>query len=86
MRGPNGLLQLLRKLVLAAVAYDVFRLPFVFAREWGISSVVPPMNLFKVFPRFGAMILAQPLEQLLAGDGGLLTGPFSSEARFMVAH
>ena len=42
--------------LLAAVAYDVFRLPFVFAKEWGIASVVPPMNLFKVFPRFGAMI------------------------------
>jgi len=49
--------------LLAAVAYDVFRLPFVFAKEWGISSLVPPMNLFKVFPRFGAMILGQPVEQ-----------------------
>ena len=47
----------------AAVAYDIFRLPFVFAREWGIASVISPMNLFKVFPRFGAMILGQPLEQ-----------------------
>src|SRR5438105_10815081 len=36
--------------LLAAVAYDLFRLPFVFAREWGIASIVPPMNLFKVFP------------------------------------
>jgi hypothetical protein len=49
--------------LLAAVAYDVFRLPFVFAREWGIAAVVPPMNLFKVFPRFGAMVLGQPVEQ-----------------------
>ena len=49
--------------LLAAIAYDVFRLPFVFANEWGISSVVPPMKLFKVFPRFGAMILGQPIEQ-----------------------
>src|SRR5262245_21541166 len=49
--------------LLAAVAYDIFRLPFVFAREWGISALVPPMNLFKVFPRFGAMILGQPIEQ-----------------------
>jgi hypothetical protein len=47
----------------AACAYDVFRLPFVFAREWGVESVVPPMNLFKVFPRFGAMLLGQPVEQ-----------------------
>jgi len=49
--------------LLAAVAYDVFRLPFVFAKEWGIESVVPPMDLFKVFPRFGAMVLGQPIEQ-----------------------
>lgn len=49
--------------LLAAVAYDVFRLPFVFAKEWGIDSIVPPMNLFKVFPRFGAMVLGQPIEQ-----------------------
>ena len=49
--------------LLAAVAYDVFRLPFVFAKEWGIDSIVPPMNLFKVFPRFGAMVLGQTVEQ-----------------------
>jgi hypothetical protein len=49
--------------LLAAVSYDVFRLPFVFAREWGIVPVVPPMNLFKVFPQFGAMVLGQPVEQ-----------------------
>ena len=49
--------------LLAAIAYDLFRLPFVYAREWGIASVVPAMNLFKVFPRFGAMILGQPIEQ-----------------------
>jgi len=49
--------------LLAAVSYDVFRLPFVFAKEWGIASIVPPMSLFKVFPRFGAMVLGQPIEQ-----------------------
>jgi hypothetical protein len=49
--------------LIAAVAYDVFRLPFVFAKEWGIDSVVPPMELFKVFPRFGAMVLGQPIDQ-----------------------
>lgn len=49
--------------LMAAVAYDAFRLPFVFAKEWGIESIVPPMNLFKVFPRFGAMVLGQPVEQ-----------------------
>ena len=49
--------------LLAAVSYDIFRLPFVFAKEWGIASIVPPMNLFKVFPRFGAMVLGEPIEQ-----------------------
>ena len=49
--------------LVAAVAYDVFRLPFVFANECGIASVVPSLKLFKVFPRFGAMILGEPLEQ-----------------------
>jgi len=49
--------------LLAAFAYDVFRLPFVFAKEWGITSMVPPLNLFKVFPRFGAMVLGQSIEQ-----------------------
>jgi hypothetical protein len=48
---------------IAACAYDLFRLPFVFSREWGLSEVVPPMALFKVFPRFGAMILGEPVEQ-----------------------
>jgi hypothetical protein len=47
----------------AACAYDVFRLPFVFSREWNLSPVVPPMSLFKVFPRFGAMILGEPIDQ-----------------------
>ena len=49
--------------LLAAVAYDIFRLPFVFAKAWGISSVVPPMDLYRVFPRFGAMLLGEPIEQ-----------------------
>ena len=49
--------------LIAAVGYDVFRLPFVFARQWGIDPVVPPLNLFKVFPRFGAMVLGEPIEQ-----------------------
>ena len=49
--------------LIAALAYDVFRLPFVFAKEWGLDGVVPPMKLFKVFPRFGAMILGEPIEQ-----------------------
>jgi hypothetical protein len=48
---------------IAAVAYDVFRLPFVFSHTWHLSGLVPQMPLFKVFPRFGAMILGQPVEQ-----------------------
>jgi hypothetical protein len=49
--------------LVAAVAYDVFRLPFVFADSLGIQHIIPSLKLFKVFPRFGAMILGQPLEQ-----------------------
>jgi hypothetical protein len=64
-RGDLGRNLLLGSLagLLAAVAYDVFRLPFVFSAAWGLERIVPPMNLFKVFPRFGAMLLGQPLEQ-----------------------
>lgn len=40
----------------AACAYDLFRVPFVFAKEWPIDSVVPSLPLFKVFPKFGFMI------------------------------
>jgi hypothetical protein len=49
--------------VVAAFAYDTFRLPFVFAHALGIEGIVPSLQLFKMFPRFGAMILGQPLEQ-----------------------
>ncbi len=49
--------------LIAAVAYDIFRLPFVYASEIGIDAFVPPLKLFKVFPRFGAMLLGQPIEQ-----------------------
>jgi hypothetical protein len=45
---------------LAAVSYDIFRLPFVFSKQWGLAGVVPALPLFKVFPKFGAMILGQP--------------------------
>jgi hypothetical protein len=58
----------------ATVSYDVFRLPFVFAREWHLTAVVPFMNLFKVFPRFGAMILGQPREQPAYSAAAQLTG------------
>jgi len=46
----------------AACAYDVFRMPFVVA---AIDKVGPEwlrMPLFKVFPRFGAMILGQSFD------------------------
>jgi hypothetical protein len=49
--------------LVAALAYDLFRLPFVFAHELGIERILLPLQLFKVFPRFGAMILGQPVEQ-----------------------
>ncbi len=75
--------------LLAAVAYDVFRLPFVFSREWGIDLVVPPLKLFKVFPRFGAMILDQPLEQSAYSTSAHLIGwayHFSNGATFGVMY
>jgi hypothetical protein len=50
--------------LVAAVAYDVFRLPFVYSDAWGMGRFgIPQMPLFKVFPRFGALILGEPLEQ-----------------------
>lgn len=49
--------------LIAAFSYDLFRLPFVFSRQWGLAEIVPPLNLFKVFPAFGAMILGQPYPQ-----------------------
>lgn len=60
--------------LLAAVAYDIFRLPFVFAKDLGIESVAPPLKLFKVFPRFGAMILGQAIEQENYSLGAHLLG------------
>jgi hypothetical protein len=75
--------------LLAAVAYDLFRLPFVFAKEWGLASVIPPMNLFKVFPGFGAMILGQPIEQSSYALGTQLLGwvyHFSNGATFGVMY
>ena len=50
--------------LLAAVAYDVLRLPFVFANRLGIQRAVPALNLFKVFPEFGALIQGQPPDQV----------------------
>lgn len=52
----------------AAVAYDIFRLPFVFSKNWGLAGFVPPLPLFKVFPLFGAMILGQADSHSLAAN------------------
>jgi hypothetical protein len=75
--------------LLAAVAYDIFRLPFVFSKEWHLSAFVPPMALFKVFPRFGAMILGQPIEQRDYSLAAQITGwlyHFSNGATFGVMY
>ena len=50
----------------AAVAYDIFRLPFVFSKSWGLAGLVPSLPLFKVFPQFGAMILGKADSNSLA--------------------
>ncbi len=47
----------------AACAYDLFRVPFVFAQALGIDRLIPSLQLFKAFPRFGAMLLGQAVEQ-----------------------
>jgi hypothetical protein len=50
--------------LVGALAYDIFRLPFVYSSTWGLERIgIPLMPLFKVFPRFGALILGQPPEQ-----------------------
>src|SRR5438874_3622959 len=46
--------------LLAAFAYDVFRLPFVIAAVDHVGPAWARLPLFKVFPRFGALILGQP--------------------------
>src|SRR5438477_93016 len=52
--------------LVAAAAYDVFRLPFVFSKNWGLAGFVPALPLFKVFPMFGAMILGEDSTGTLA--------------------
>jgi hypothetical protein len=47
---------------LAACAYDIFRIPFVVAAANKVGPDWLRLPLFKVFPRFGAMILAQPYD------------------------
>src|SRR3954454_4839106 len=43
----------------AAVAYDLFRIPFVVAAVDHVGPNWLRLPLYKVFPRFGAMILGQ---------------------------
>ena len=50
--------------LVGAVAYDIFRLPFVYSDAWRLGRFgIPQMPLFKVFPRFGALLLGEPVEQ-----------------------
>lgn len=71
-----------------AVVYDIFRLPFVFSDAWGMGKLgIPQMPLFKVFPRFGALILGEPLEQSSYSTAAHLLGwtyHFSNGATFGV--
>jgi hypothetical protein len=72
-----------------AVAYDIFRLPFVFSRQWGLQGVVPPMPLFKVFPAFGAMLLGEPANQPHYSPAAHLIGwayHFSNGATFGIMY
>ncbi|MCC7292076.1 MAG: hypothetical protein IT449_08460 [Phycisphaerales bacterium] len=69
-----------------AVLYDLFRLPFVFSDAWGMGKLgIPQMPLFKVFPRFGALILAEPMEQgVPAGQSGHAWGAGYSTAAHLL--
>jgi hypothetical protein len=46
--------------LLAAVAYDLFRLPWVVGAVDRVGPAWLRLPLFRVFPRFGAMILGEP--------------------------
>ena len=71
-----------------AIAYDIFRLPFVYSDALGLGRFgIPQMPLFKVFPRFGALILGRPIEQPTYSLAAHLTGwayHFSNGATFGV--
>src|SRR4051812_1886240 len=49
--------------LLAAIAYDLFRLPWVLGYADKIGPAWLRLPLFKVFPRFGALILGEPFSQ-----------------------
>jgi hypothetical protein len=75
--------------LVAAVAYDVFRVPFVWSESWKLSRFVPPLKLFNVFPRFGAVILGQPVDQDSYGFSAYAVGwayHFSNGASFGVMY
>jgi len=75
--------------LLAAAAYDIFRLPFVFADRLGIEAVIPHLPLYKVFPAFGAMILDQnPLQDNYSLAAHLIgwTYHFSNGATFGIMY
>ena len=58
---------------LAAVAYDLFRVPFVWAAVDQTGPAWLRLPLFKVFPRFGALILGEPF------------GPTTTDSQFTLA-
>jgi uncharacterized membrane protein len=47
----------------AACAYDIFRMPWVIGAVDHIGPMWLRLPLFKVFPRFGALILGQPFDR-----------------------
>ena len=47
---------------IAACSYDTFRIPFVVAAIDHVGPIWLRLPLFKVFPRFGALILGQPFD------------------------
>lgn len=51
---------------LAACVYDLFRIPFVLAAADKLGPAWLRLPLFRVFPRFGALILNQPFDATTA--------------------
>jgi hypothetical protein len=72
--------------LVAAVAYDVFRLPFVYSKSWGLTVIIPALPLFKVFPLFGAMILGKADGSSLAANVTGWAYHFSNGATFGVMY
>lgn len=48
--------------LLAACAYDIFRLPWVIGAANHVGPTWLRLPLYKVFPQFGALILGEPLD------------------------